>query len=215
LARLPPHHAYLKLPDGTVTQEPVWLEARFHDYQPPPPSVEVDDLAEAAAKLRAEDARQKSVGAHPAQLLAHMHSRGHRLMLTPAVVAAAWQLCAVPGHSRLLERAAKYDIPGCDGLPTCWLVGFLSWLGRHPGPRRGIRAVAVESSMLWPTLDPLVPWSLAAHVPEAVNLAMYPSLWRPLQKRHWTRLMRERPDLRQELLGLPQAQPQESAEDGV
>lgn len=45
LARLPQHHAYAKLANGTITKNPVWLEAKFHEFAPPPTPRDEDDLS--------------------------------------------------------------------------------------------------------------------------------------------------------------------------
>ena len=66
--------------------------------------------------------------------------------------------------------------------------------------------VSVRSGVLWPQLDePSRYWGDGPlTVPEAINLFLYPSLWRPLLQRHLAQLMVERPDLRPELQSLPQ-----------
>jgi hypothetical protein len=97
-------------------------------------------------------------------------------------------------------------IQGLGELPPCWLAGLAQWLRKNPSLAAVIVRVSVRSGVLWPQLDePSRYWGdgpLA--VPEAINLFVYPSLWRPLLQRHLAQLMVERPDLRPELQSLPQ-----------
>lgn len=206
LARLPQHHAYAKLADGTVTKAPVWLEPKFHDSVPLPVTVETDDLAQASSLLRSEDEDAATLHTDVPLLLIHMHRRRHLVRLTPNVVAAAWQLCKPRvGRNRLLARITV-GIKGVDQLPSCWLLGLTHWLRKNSSMAPVIATVSVRSGVLWPELDNAAKmWGdgpLA--VPEAMNLFIYPSLWRPLLPRHLAQLTVERPDLRPELQSLPQ-----------
>jgi hypothetical protein len=206
LARLPQHHVFARLANGTVTKTPVWLEAKFHQFVPVPVRVETDDLAAAVSLLRSADEDAAKLNADVPLLLLNMHRRRHPLRLTPDVVAAAWQLCQPRvRRNRLLARMGG-RIQGMEELPPCWLVGLTRWLGKNPTLAAGIVRVSVSSGVLWPQLDySFKIWGdgpLA--VPEALNLFVYPSLWRPLLPRHLTQLLVERPDLRPELQSLPQ-----------
>lgn len=205
LARLPQHHVYARLANGTVTKTPVWLEAKFHESVPSPERVETDDLAAAVSLLRSEDQDVAMLQADVPLLLTHMHGRRHPLRLTPDVVAAAWQLCKPRVRRNRMLAGMGGRIQGLEELPPCWLAGLAQWLRNNPSLAAVIVRVSVRSGVLWPQLDePSRYWGdgpLA--VPEAINLFVYPSLWRPLLQRHLAQLMVERPDLRPELQSLP------------
>lgn len=66
LARLPQHHAYAKLANGTVTKSPVWLEPKFYEFVPSPVRTGADDLSKACSRSDAEhcphDARGQGTG---------------------------------------------------------------------------------------------------------------------------------------------------------
>ncbi len=206
LARLSQHHAYAKLANGTVTKTPVWLEPSFHEFVPSPEIIKVDDLAAAISSLKSQDESAATLHADVPLFLVHMHRRRHRLRLTPNVVAAAWQLCKPRIHrNRLLARVGE-RIQGRQELPPCWLLGLAHWLRKNRPLAQGLVRVGVRSGVLWLELDN--PWKLWGDgpltVPEAINLFVYPSLWRPLLPRHLAQLNVERPDLRAELRSLPQ-----------
>jgi hypothetical protein len=206
LARLPQHHVYAKLANGTVTKAPVWLAPRFHEFIPSPVPVETDDLAEAVNSLKSQDEDAATLHADVPLLLIHMHRRRHALRLTPNVVAAAWQLCKPRVcRNRLLTRITV-RITGLEDLPSCWLLGLTHWLRKNRSLAQAIVRVKVQSGVLWPELDGA--WKVWGDgpltVPEAINLFVYPSLWRPLLPRHLAQLTVERPDLRPELQCLPQ-----------
>jgi hypothetical protein len=208
LARLQQHQAFVKLADGSCTERPVWLQPSFFNLDSPSKLPVRDDLAEVVANIRAleaEDAIQRPGGV---TFLAYMHSRSHRLFLTPEIIAAAWQIC-VPSHSRnqILANVRCLTIRGLEALPSCWLRGLICWLDKCQNLAETIQEVSVESGVLWPTLAAAATlWGDGpTMIPEAINLAIYPSLWRPLQPKHLARLELERPDLRNELRLLPQA----------
>ena len=206
LARLSQHHAYAKLANGSVTKTPVWLEPKFHEFIPSPVQAQTDDLAEAVAFLKSQDEDEAKLHAGVPLLLVHMHRRRHPLRLTPNVVAASWQLCKPRVARNRLRTGLPQRIEGLDELPSCWLLGLTHWLRRNPALTHTLSSVSLRSGVLWPELDsssklwgdgPLT-------VPEAINLFIYPSLWRPLLPRHFAQLAVERPDLKPELQSLPQ-----------
>jgi hypothetical protein len=205
LARLPQHHVYAKLANGSVTKTPVWLEPRFHQFLPSPSPVETDDLSEAVRSLKLEDEDAANLNPGVPLLLVNMHRRGHQLLLTPNLVAAVWPLCKprVP-RSRLMTRIGD-RIKGVEELPSCWVVGLTHWMRKYSALAPSVVRVSVRSGVLWADLDRASKlWGdgpLA--VPEAINLFIYPSMWRPLLPRHLAQLMVERPDLRSELQSLP------------
>lgn len=207
LARLAQHHCLAKLAGGAVTESPVWLEPIFHSFPQQPCQPEPDDLGEAVVRLKATVAEEKTMHASPALLIAHMHERGHKLLTPPSLVSATWSLC-VPHCTRaeMLREAERYEIEGLGQLPSCWLLGLLRWLERNCELAPTVAAVAPRDGILWLQLRPPSTWAGMGPLtqPAMVNLQIYPSLWRPLSQRHWVRLFCERPDLREELLALPQ-----------
>jgi hypothetical protein len=208
LARLKQHQAFVKLADGSCTEWPVWLQPSFFNPSEPPRPTVRDDLAEAVNRARAAEA--EATPAHPANssFIVQMHRQGHRLFLTPNVVAAAWQVCVTSlSRNRMLTSARSFTIRGLEALPSCWLLGMLCWLDHRPGLAEAIERVSVRSGVLWPSITAPACWlnEGVKTLPEALNLAIYPSLWRPLKHDHLMRLMVERPDLREELQSLPQA----------
>lgn len=208
LARLAPHQAYAKFADGTVTQDPIWLAPRFHDFVPAPPPTVVDDLAMATAELTSVQADQSNDVLSFAMFQIQMRLRGHVLMLTPNVVKAAWQLCRPRTNlKRILARLGP-KLRGLDSIPPCWLVGLDRWLRKNPKQAPGVLCVSVNDGVLWVKLDAAWGhWGAGPIViPEAINCFVYPSLWRPLLPRHQRQLKVERPDLRAELQSLPQVE---------
>lgn len=201
LARLPQHHAYAKLANGTVTKQPVWLAPTFHDAIPARIEEKSDDLAEAANSLRAFDEEAARFNPNVSLFLLHMHRQGHRLKLTPAVVMAAWQLCQPRRRNFRALALLSRQIHGVDLLPPCWLAGLRQWLRKNNKLAPAILSVAIKSGVLWPELDPAFKaWGNGPlAIPEEINLFIYPSLWRPLLPRHLKHLKVNRPDLRPEL----------------
>lgn len=206
LARLPQHHAYAKMANGSVTKAPVWLEPAFHDFVSPPAKQEQNDLLEAIRQIRAIDEEAAKINADVPMLLVNMHRRGHELKLTENIVAATWQLCQTRRPRTWLLSRRDESPDGLHGLPSCWLSGLSHWLHRNGSLTPSILRVGVKSGVLWVELDDSAKlWGdgpLA--IPEAINLFIYPSLWRPLLQRHLAQLRVERPDLRAELESLPQ-----------
>jgi hypothetical protein len=207
LARLAQHQAFVKLADGTVTDGPVWLEPRFHEFVRQIPPLARDDLAEAVARVRQSDLQEAQRNPGVASFLLHMQRRNHRMFLTADVVAAVWQLC-VPrlSRNRVLARARRLTLAGLESLPTCWLLGLVGWINRNQPLAAGLVEVSVRAGVLWVELDRASSlWGdgpMLVH--ERLNLAIYPSLYRPLRGLHLGRLIAERPDLRSGILALPQ-----------
>jgi hypothetical protein len=213
LARLAQHHAYAKLANGTITQTPIWLEAKFHEFTPPPTPREEDDLAKAVGLLRLADEDQAKANAGISLFLVYMHRQGHGLKLTPNVVMAAWQLCQPRRRNTRAMAMLSRHVQGVDSLPPCWLAGLKQWLRKNERLASSVVGVSVRTGIFWPELDPAFTlWGdgpLA--VPEALNLFVYPSLWRPLLPRHLKQLTVNRPDLRSELQCLPQVEEKDEA----
>lgn len=206
LSRLAQHECYAKLANGVITTAPVRLEPSFINCEPSP-VVEADDgLADAARRLREKDAHSKPPQPDKqdgvAQFLLHMHQRGYKLMLSPSVLAAAWQVCAPKaGRNQLL---GVLRIEGLEGLPSCWLAGLVNLLRGRRELARMIRGLTIQAGVLWPELDLPCQWwgDGVTAVPELLNKVLYPSLWRPLKRQHLVRLHLERPDLSAELESL-------------
>jgi hypothetical protein len=206
LARLPQHHAFVKLASGVVTKLPVWLEPKFHNFPPPKRPNEEDDLAKAADSVRSAD-QDDDNRAGVAAFLLHMHRRGHPLKLSPNVVAAAWQLCRPRLELSRVFTQLSPGIAGLETLPPCWLMGLGQWLRKNSSHPSAITQVSVCSGVLWADLDAVSNSCREAPrlVSEAINLFIYPSLWRPLLSRHLRELRLDRPDLRGELESLTKA----------
>jgi hypothetical protein len=205
LSHLGPHQAFVKLANGTRTRSAVWLKPTFFETKPAVTLTRQDDLAEAVAVVRAQDRGCSAAGVQGSPFLVHMHRNKHRLHLTPDIVAAAWQVC-VRSKSRAaaLASARHMKVEGLADLPTCWLLGFLGWLKRQGAPQI-VEAVSIRSGVLWPILTPASTWwgDAPTVVTESLNLAIYPSLWKPLHRGHRAELILERPDLREELCSIP------------
>lgn len=209
LARLKAHQAFVKLPDGTCTESPVWLQPCFFDSKRKHLVMDQDDLSEAVERLKKRDQNVRTENSDLGFFLLHMHRNGHRLVVTPALVAALW-----PVHSPKLSRNRylsefERSIPGANLLPSCWLAGLHHWSLQNPALSAAIVVLELRSGILWPKLDHhLVSLKDGAMViPESLNLFLYPSLWRPLKMRDRVKLLLERPDLREEILSLPQVAP--------
>lgn len=206
LARLGQHQCYAKLASGVVTKAPVWLEPHFFDHTPVTVELPRNDLAEAVGALRSEDDDKAKLDMSVEKFCLHMHQRGHVLHLTPNVLVAAWQLCTPSmSRSRLFPRFPS-TMRGLDGLPSCWLMGLAGLFEGRPGLAGMVMGIGFRSGIVWPELDAPCTWwgDGPTSVPELMNLRVYPSLWRPLKRRHMVRLYAERPDLRQEIASLPQ-----------
>ena len=86
-------------------------------------------------------------------------------------------------------------------------MGVTRFLEKNKDLARAFVGFGVLAGVLWPKLEPCCTWwgDGPLVLPERLNLAVYPSLWRPLRKKHAVRLRRERPDLREQLQVLADA----------
>jgi hypothetical protein len=157
LARLPQHHAYVRLANG-ATNTPVWLEPRFHEFDSPPVRVEPDDLAAAVRLLRAQDENAADLQGDRPLFLLDMHRRRHPLQLTPNIITAAWQLCRPQLQRNQILAKMGDRILDLEELPTCWLLAFHHWLLKNSMWAPAISRVSVRSGALWPELD--TAWTL-------------------------------------------------------
>lgn len=205
LARLKQHQAFARLADGHCTKVPVWLQPCFFEMPSVAPAPIIDDLSVAVARLGGRKEPALSRDASVPAFLLHMHSRLHRLKITPAILAAAWQVCVPRTSKNRLLDSFERRIPGLDALPSCWLAGLLHWITKNPALAEGITRVEVKSGVLWPILDsPVAMWGDGAKtIPESLNLFIYPSLWRPISVRHQKMILAERPDLTDEFAPTP------------
>ena len=209
LSRLGQHEAYVKLANGSGRIGPVWIAPLFFHYVPSKVLVEPDDLTEAAAALREGEAKEQSsvsCGSGVSFFLLRMHREGNPLILTPSIVASAGQLCTPKVPRNQILRLIPGKIVGLELLPTCWLLGVYRWLLEYQELATTIDGVSISSGVLWPQLHPATAmWGDGGFsIPQSLNLFIYPSLWRPLRRRHWAQLRSERPDLREELETQPQ-----------
>jgi hypothetical protein len=211
LGRLDTHQCYCVLADGYVTQKPVWLAPVFFDFEPPPSHLPKDNDLKSAIEKIARDAGRGAGTKSGLQLFGiHMHKQGHKLIASPSIVSAVWTLYPNNNSRMRMIDWARWHCPiaGLERLPSVWLSGLLGFMNRHPGMAQTITNVHATDGILWLDLiEPCQWWGEGALLlPEHVNLAIYPSLWRPIKPGHIARLSYERPDLLNELdeLGLRQ-----------
>jgi hypothetical protein len=141
-------------------------------------------------------------------------------VLCPAkVVQAAFDLCRPKERKgRLFMRVARFFktrmglVPeGMEGLPRCWLVALPAILAhvlaRPPAtPPCRIDAVACHEGMLLLRFvqEPLPlegGVALGDCMRVTVNASVYPSIWRPLSRRHYWAIRRTHPELHTALAG--------------
>lgn len=209
LSRLVAHEAFVSLSDGTRTPKPVWLEPTFHAIpEPANPACEPDDLAREVARLKLAVAGE--AGARPlsgGHLLVQMHQEGHRLWLTPMIVKALWVLCEPRGaRQTLIGVLEAMGISAGGSVPSCWLAGLGALLRSQAPLAQVLLGVQEEQAVLYLRLEERLDSErerFGWH--HLVNRWVYPNLWRPAKGGHLRRLWAERPELRPELSGLPQA----------
>lgn len=143
---------------------------------------------------------------------------GHTAIITPQVWEASLPLCS-PSRERselIMEASVCFlncglNIPiGLECLPGAWLAGLPAVLvklansapgGLLPAPLFSISANigVVEISFLQDqALGPSLPGqnTWRAKIRRALNLSLYPTMWRPLKQTHWRQLYATRQDLR-------------------
>jgi hypothetical protein len=220
LARLKPFEAYVSLANGTHPPQHVWLEPLFVQIDPAPAVVDrpeqPDPLAEVIARVRG------GVVAPPSSsfIFDLMNRAGGRILMPLPVWRAAVEMCE-PSLPRelLLEQVTSFFMQrskvcpqGLAALPTCWLRGLPYilekrvqeiWQGKVSFV---LAAVAEQSGALG------LEFAHEAEIPRreremqvwdvlrvSLNCHLYPSLWRPLSRRHWRHLHATRPELRASL----------------
>jgi hypothetical protein len=220
LARLKPFEAFVSLANGTHPPHSVWLEPRFVAVEPASPSIVLaepaDPLAEVIARIRGGVVGPASTSS----IFELMGRVGGRMLMPHPLWQAAVELC-VPGMSQevLVEQLTSFFrvrsglCPrGLESLPPCWLRALprllekrakKHWQGRIPF---GLSSVAEQGGALvmeFAQEDECPRWEgevnswdvLRVHM----NCHLYPSLWRPLTRRHWRQLHATRPELRAHL----------------
>ncbi len=199
LARLGEHQCYVKLADGSVTESPVWLAPTFPGITIPTVVAPKCELVSEVKRLKEKLEDEKLLNLTVTDFLKYMQTKGHSLCLTPDILTAAWQLCT---PRRLISVGHKLA-----DLPPCWQVDVTRYLAANKELARAFVGFGVLAGVLWPKLEPCCTWwgDGPLVLPEQLNLAVYPSLWRPLRKKHVVRLQRDRPDLREQLRSLTDA----------
>jgi hypothetical protein len=163
-----------------------------------------------------------ATGACAESLYGLMTAEGYRVITPPRIWEAALPLCAPCGaREQIIARAAgafrRFMVAepvGLTLLPLSSLAGLPGILRRLARPFRGSEipcfpaGVAVKHGMLEIEFhqDAQLPPPLAGsrslrlELRKALNLAVYPSIWRPLKRRHHPHQARGQSRLRRELV---------------
>jgi hypothetical protein len=213
LGRLETHHAYVRLADGTRFVDPVWLEPVFGDQAASAPAITppivVDELPRVVRRaVERNRPNQTYLDILVSGLLSWGSGSGHRLWLTPGVVAGLAQMIRTKmPRERYIDRillASKLD--GLETVPDCWLPGLDAWLAKRADLRDAVVTVSMRSGAMI-VLDAngklnrgTGTFAILGHL----ALTCYPCLWRRAHRRHLVKLWLHRPDLRNEVQSLPQ-----------
>jgi len=194
------HQGYVLYPDGHCTQFPVWF-APWFETAPEPPQAPETSVAVQPCLFG------------PDYLRGLMGGAGCRVVCLPEAVQAAFDLCRPQERKgRLLARVVRFFrtrtglVPaGLESLPRCWLAalpavlsGFwVRWPAEPPCP---IGALACREGMLLLRFaqEPACPEdgiALGDRIRVAINASLYPTVWRPLLRRHRAAIWRTRPEL--------------------
>ncbi|HYG35214.1 MAG TPA: type IV secretory system conjugative DNA transfer family protein, partial [Clostridia bacterium] len=197
LGRLAQHQGFAALPGKQAHQHPLWFVPWYEES-----SIALEGTASDQAHELSSSKRLRSL----------MHSSGFRICCPPEIMSAAMELCS-PRRDDLLAQATAFFrrkaclVPeGLSALPGCWLAALphILWSLRRPHWTHlpfFIGRVAVSQGVLLlefrqeqPTVeDRVTAWD---RIRIATNASLYPSLWRPLARKHHIELRRRRPDLR-------------------
>jgi hypothetical protein len=198
LGRLAPHQGYLLFADGRRTLEPVWFVPWFELEEPAkpavlPPAVETYFTAAHGQALMQRAGFQKQISAEMVLAAAKLGRRRNRKSLLKQA------------QTFFLHQAAMVPA-GLENLPNSWLAALpkILWATRKPGWTRlpyFIDQVGLERGVLllrFVQEQPNSEGRLTAwdRLRIFVNAGVYPSLWRPLHRRHQIRLRQEFPELR-------------------
>jgi hypothetical protein len=106
-------------------------------------------------------------------------------------------------QNRLFRENEGKPPPGLKTLPACWLRGLPALLKLNARQDfydlkevDGCLLIQFSKEMGWPPKVLTIPQS---NLLALLNWNLYPSLWRPLKRRHWQLLYATRPELRPQL----------------
>jgi energy-coupling factor transporter ATP-binding protein EcfA2 len=206
LYRLGAHQGYVLYPDGHCTEFPVWFAPWFETDPEPAQALEMS-VADQSCRF------------DPDHLHGLMARAGYRVVCPPEVVPAAFDLCRPKERKgRLIARVARFfrtrtglAPAGLETLPRCWLTALpavlSSFLARRAAePPWRIDALACREGMLLVRFaqEPARLESGMARedrIRVAINASLYPTVWRPLLRRHFAAIWRTRPELHTALAG--------------
>ena len=219
LGRLQPHQAFIVKADGSKTDFPLWFIPWF----------EIPDFpgSEASSPLLRPVRRRVAAVASPDLMHQIMIGHGLKPLWTHEVILAAANLCRPKeSSSQVMKTARRFFrekggvVPhGLGTLPLSWLAGLphiISGLSRLHGGGHLPFAIEVVGFAQGALLlgfaeehsrygDQATLWN---KVRLRVNRAIYPSLWRPIKRRHFLALWIGRPELRSALQSCcPEGQP--------
>lgn len=219
LSRLKPFEAYVSFANGIHPTRAVWIQPRFVAVEqtdtPRVISEFTDPLAEVVASIRAGVAPPVST-----PIFELMRRLGGKLLMSPVMWQAAVDLCRpeIPKELLIEQVTSFFRVRsglcprGIDTLPACWLRALPQLLERrakkhwHGKIPFGISSLAEQQGALvlgfaqegecMRREREVTGWDvLRVHL----NCQLYPSLWRPLLRRHWRTLHATRPELRPHL----------------
>jgi hypothetical protein len=215
LGCLEPHQGFVVQADGRRTETPLWFLPWFEDASFPKPPVD-----KPLARLPKEEVTESASADYVHQLIAR---RRRKPLWPPEVILAATELCR-PAQTRAsvmdavesFFRGKACLVPkGLKRLPLCWLAAIpnILWRLRRPHCTHlpfmidvlracdGVLTVGFAQEER-PDLNRITRWD---DIRLVLNLSVYPSMWRPLRRRHYVALWAKQPGLRPALrAGLPE-----------
>jgi hypothetical protein len=209
LGCLEPHQGFVLQADGRRTEYTLWFVPWFEDASFPRPSGD-----KPMARLPREEVTELASADYVHQL---MTRRSRKPLWPPEVVLAATELCRpVPTRASIIDAVESFFrskacrlhlVPkGLKRLPLCWLAAIPNILWRLRRPhwahlpfridvlrvREGVLVVSFAQEEQ-PDLSCITRWD---DIRLVLNLSVYPSIWRPLRRRHFVELWAKQPDLR-------------------
>jgi energy-coupling factor transporter ATP-binding protein EcfA2 len=199
LARLDQHQALIVHANGERTPHPVWFVPWFEIATPPAPEPTKPVITTAEHTADHVEKLMLQVGCRP--------------LNPPLLVMTATTLGRNRQRKRVLKAASRFFLEkaamvpeGLESLPTCWLAALpgILWGLRKPHWAKlpyFINRVAVENGLLLLHFEQeqpnpeqrLTSWD---KIRIAVNAGLYPSRWRPLNRRLRVELRLTHPELR-------------------